>query len=483
MTLDVDRRSVVLIGLYHIPALNKHHEFEHLCRGVARVHFGETLIPATGPVGAGGDQGRDFQSFPIRVGNTAYACTAQQDKLTSKIIDDVRQILSTGDRPGRIVVFLAKDLAVGRQNRVREFLRREVGVAPEIYDGLAIAEMIAADDDLMKLAVRHLDLPSALVSGDQAPRAAVVADRPAVQATPDCREFIDGWIARREVECRTPAPEPATADRGAGGDPVDEIIASLAGLGALAAEVTQRLRAIPEDTRGRGDPEAARALVAGAFNLSRTRWRNRAALSRRTPDPSGLSESDIVAHLAECRTVLRRRAQLLTARNAGSLLRLRVLNTGGADLPGAVVRLSLPAGATAVPAQVADDPGPALPARPVPGNLTADPRSALGGELSLLRAIGQMFPPERPGHAYHATGDITEGSTVEFAPVDLPVGASVQLPAIPVTTHHSAAVRLHLEWRVESPRADEAFGGTLSLQVTESTLAPEDLLKGHLAAE
>lgn len=42
---------------------NAHHEFEHLCRGFARIVLTPNILPATGPVSAGGDQGRDFESF------------------------------------------------------------------------------------------------------------------------------------------------------------------------------------------------------------------------------------------------------------------------------------------------------------------------------------------------------------------------------------------------------------------------------------
>ena len=42
---------------------NAQHEWEHLCRHLARDRICSNILPATGPVQAGGDQGRDFGTF------------------------------------------------------------------------------------------------------------------------------------------------------------------------------------------------------------------------------------------------------------------------------------------------------------------------------------------------------------------------------------------------------------------------------------
>ena len=56
-------RSFIRFALFQMRARNDHHEFEHLCRALARQRITPNLLPATGPVGAGGDQGRDFETF------------------------------------------------------------------------------------------------------------------------------------------------------------------------------------------------------------------------------------------------------------------------------------------------------------------------------------------------------------------------------------------------------------------------------------
>lgn len=44
---------------------NAHHRFEELCFRIARATVASHLLPPTGPVSAGGDQGRDFESFRV----------------------------------------------------------------------------------------------------------------------------------------------------------------------------------------------------------------------------------------------------------------------------------------------------------------------------------------------------------------------------------------------------------------------------------
>src|SRR6202040_3518778 len=98
-----------------VAADNEHHSFEHLCRQVAKRRIASNILPATGPVSAGGDQGRDFETFrtyllnsPIanssfigRVANdpVAFACTIRdEDSLPGKIKDDVGVIIASGTK-------------------------------------------------------------------------------------------------------------------------------------------------------------------------------------------------------------------------------------------------------------------------------------------------------------------------------------------------------------------------------------------------
>ncbi|GAB3849707.1 hypothetical protein GCM10027610_073350 [Dactylosporangium cerinum] len=57
MTSPTQRAQLIRVSLEKLGETNGHHEFERLCLGLARQRVAPNLIPATGPVGAGGDQG------------------------------------------------------------------------------------------------------------------------------------------------------------------------------------------------------------------------------------------------------------------------------------------------------------------------------------------------------------------------------------------------------------------------------------------
>ena len=53
----------VRFALSQLPAQNAHHVFEHICRQLTQQFICSNVLPATGPVSAGGDQGRDIETF------------------------------------------------------------------------------------------------------------------------------------------------------------------------------------------------------------------------------------------------------------------------------------------------------------------------------------------------------------------------------------------------------------------------------------
>jgi hypothetical protein len=69
----VQLAAYIRFQLEQLKAQNKHHEFEHLARHFARLRICESVLPATGPVGAGGDQGRDFESYRSYLASTPIA--------------------------------------------------------------------------------------------------------------------------------------------------------------------------------------------------------------------------------------------------------------------------------------------------------------------------------------------------------------------------------------------------------------------------
>jgi hypothetical protein len=102
--------SQIRFQLDQLSARNGHHDFEHLCRHLTRARICSNILPATGPVSAGGDQGRDFETFRTYLSKStiadssflglisqepiAFACTlTQKDDLRSKVRADVGVIM------------------------------------------------------------------------------------------------------------------------------------------------------------------------------------------------------------------------------------------------------------------------------------------------------------------------------------------------------------------------------------------------------
>lgn len=58
--------ELIRFGLVDLSTRNAHFDFEELCRHLARSCICTNIVPATGPVAVGGDQGRDFETFRHR---------------------------------------------------------------------------------------------------------------------------------------------------------------------------------------------------------------------------------------------------------------------------------------------------------------------------------------------------------------------------------------------------------------------------------
>jgi hypothetical protein len=187
---------------YHLSELgaqNAHHEFEHLARHLARARVYSNILPATGPVSAGGDGGRDFETFrsgvasPATIGSTfvdlssgarsvAFACTLQR-AIDRKIRSDLKTIVANG-KVDEIVYFCERDLAIGKRRKLIEEAA-SLGIELQIFDGTTIAEWLA-EPDIFWIAQEYLHLPAEIVPTSALP---------------------DGYVAhRREWETRIPLP-------------------------------------------------------------------------------------------------------------------------------------------------------------------------------------------------------------------------------------------------------------------------------------
>lgn len=169
--------QLIRIALGTVGADNEHHSFEHLCRQVAKRRIASNVVPATGPVSAGGDQGRDFETFhtylaaelPFAIGFLAlassdvivFACTIQREGLRGKFEGDITSICTQGTHVDRIFIFAAANVPTRLRHDLQEWAAREHDVALEIIDGSALADWLA-EPELYWIAEEYLHLPTEL---------------------------------------------------------------------------------------------------------------------------------------------------------------------------------------------------------------------------------------------------------------------------------------------------------------------------------
>lgn len=168
----------IRFALERLSENNAQHEFEHLCRHFARERICSNILPATGPVQAGGDQGRDFETFRSYLSQSAlkersfiglisdeplaFACTIQKSRIPAKVKKDVATIMASGTKVKGVHFFCSRGLDVAKRHELQEWARQEHKIELEIFDGEALAEHLS-DADLFWLAERFLQIPVELL--------------------------------------------------------------------------------------------------------------------------------------------------------------------------------------------------------------------------------------------------------------------------------------------------------------------------------
>jgi tetratricopeptide (TPR) repeat protein len=170
--------SIIRFNLSELKAQNGHHDFEHLCRYLARLRVYSNVLPATGPVGAGGDGGRDFETFIASVsrhstaGSTfaqrtsgsrkvAFGCSLQE-AIEPKIRADVTTITAGEGEVDEIIYFCEPNVPIAKRQALQSWAKSERNVELQVFDGQAIAELLS-DRDTFWIAQQYLRVPSELL--------------------------------------------------------------------------------------------------------------------------------------------------------------------------------------------------------------------------------------------------------------------------------------------------------------------------------
>ena len=167
-------KQQIKFSLANLVAENAFHEFESVCRNFCRQRVGLNVLPATGPVSAGGDQGRDFESYQVidypdrEHGNrgrmiwkrAAFACTVQQDRIPDKIKADIAKI-AEGQPVDLVYFFSVSDVPVAMRHGLQDWANSTFSLHLEIFDGEALSEALT-DHDLFWIAEEFLHVPAEL---------------------------------------------------------------------------------------------------------------------------------------------------------------------------------------------------------------------------------------------------------------------------------------------------------------------------------
>lgn len=167
-------RQYIRFQLEQMSAKNEHHLFEELAFELARQTVSRRLVPATGPVQAGGDQGRDFESYRTYLANSpiassvgagldgddvlVFGCTLNK-KLEGKIKGDIKTICGSEPKPDAIYYYAVPDLVVAKRHELQAWSRKQHDAKLEVFDGQAIANLLAEPEHFW-IAEQFLAVPA-----------------------------------------------------------------------------------------------------------------------------------------------------------------------------------------------------------------------------------------------------------------------------------------------------------------------------------
>lgn len=189
---------------------NEHHRFEHLCESLARQRITPNIVSGTGPVSAGGDQGRDFETFTgythghVRsLGSElgiadrqtiVFCCTVGHSDLSAKIRTDLQAVADEGEPVDVVVYFCEQDVPTAKRHQLQDAALADHDIKLIILDGQTLTSLLC-DRDTFWVAVEFLDVPSRFAPADAGPRwyqetrSRWLARSTAASSTGDCVEL------------------------------------------------------------------------------------------------------------------------------------------------------------------------------------------------------------------------------------------------------------------------------------------------------
>ena len=175
MASPIEVEAQIRFALSQLPVQNAHYEFEHICRHITQQFICSNVLPATGPVSAGGDQGRDYETFRtylreelgphgaflglVSEGTIAFVCTIQADNLPGKLTEDIEKVCAFGNPVHEIRAFTLAPVPVGSRHRLVAETQESYGVHLELHDAESIVNLLARPEGFW-IAERFLSIPS-----------------------------------------------------------------------------------------------------------------------------------------------------------------------------------------------------------------------------------------------------------------------------------------------------------------------------------
>jgi hypothetical protein len=200
--------------LSELGGTNGHHDFEQLCFQLTKKRIYPNIIPSTGPVSAGGDQGSDFETFEVGSGGISpyfgaasggkvvFACSLEKNyKL--KIKADVVLIAKAQPLAKSVKFFSNGAVPVGIRHKLQEYAKTSHGIDLEVFDSLAVSTLLA-DPEVFWIATRFLSIPSEIFLAAPAAKSGGWYDEAKkLKVDPDLPRAADFFTIKRAVRYAT----------------------------------------------------------------------------------------------------------------------------------------------------------------------------------------------------------------------------------------------------------------------------------------